>query len=169
MLTVNKDYKLIVNENYKLQVHSATSTKKYLYPKKSRFEIEQSEKNNLFYWVLQSTNGKCILKSLSGYKTLQFCLKNITPILQHGLDFNNYEVEAQNVKNGLFYILYNLDGKKIAVSGNHNSYALKSPKKSYNIAQCQQVPFNGTKKGILSVIENLKKIIEKDKKVLYFD
>ena len=169
MLKVNPDFNLAINENFNLSVHSANSTKEYLYPKKSRFEVKQSKENKLFYWTLQSTNGLPILKSLAGYATLQLCLDNIEPVLQYGTNSNNYEVEAQNYNNGLYFTLHNSTGKKIAVSGNGKSYALKAPKVGYNIALKQQVPSNGTKKGIRSCVKNINAILVKNKKVLYFD
>lgn len=166
---LNKNYNLLVNENYKLILHEARSTKKYLYPTLSRFEIKKSEKNNLFYWLLRANNANVILKSLSGLDCLQSCLDNIIPVLSYGLSVDNYEIEAQNINNGLFYLLFDNVGNKLAVSGNNNNYGLHNASSNYNIALVQQVSFTGATKGINSCINNISKIVNKDKKVLFYN
>jgi uncharacterized protein YegP (UPF0339 family) len=124
------------------------------------FELSTG-KNNLFYWVLISSNGRTILKSIRGYKTKQNAQKSIDNVLCYGLLKSHYQIETANIKgNGLYYVLY---GRKadniIAMSGNGKFYHSQTVKN--NPALSWQVCENGANKGVNSCITNLQKIAQK--------
>lgn len=170
MLKINKDYKLSTNFN----LHFASETKPYLYPKLSRFELYQSEKNKRYYWKLKATNGRVILRCTKGYENKNSAIENIIEVCQYGTDSDNFEPVWANVQNGGYtFRLQKFDATKnkmvnLAINGNGKFYTQKENRDKYNIALLNQVLENGVNKGIHSVIANLQSIIQSNKPILDF-
>ncbi len=114
------------------------------------FTIKRSKQDSKFYWVLTSSNGRSILRSIKGFKTKQNAEKNIALVLQHGTDAKKYDYETANIKgNGYyFWLIGRKYNSKLAISGNGKNY------NSLN----WQVAEMGYKKGIASCQANLKRI-----------
>lgn len=123
------------------------------------FEVKQG-KNRLYYWRLESRNGRTILRSVRGYKSKQNCHKAIANVIKYGTIKSHYEVDTPNIDgNGNYYILYGrrLGNKvygqyenavKLAISGNGKLYQSVN----YQIANM------GANKGIDSCISCLQTI-----------
>lgn len=170
MLKINENYKLYTGFN----LHFASETKAYLYPKLSRFELYKSEKNNRYYWRLKATNGRVVLRCTKGYTVKADAINNIMEVCEYGQDFDNYETIWANVQNGGYtFRLQKFDETKnnmvnLAINGNGKFYNQKINREKYTIALLNQILENGVNKGINSVINNLQSIVRDNKSILDF-
>lgn len=162
-LEINPNFNL--QSNFNLQLFSA-NVKPYLYPKNSRFELYTGN-DEKYYFFLRATNGRIILRSTKGYSQKVQAVENIHNVIKFGIDKYAYDVESQNISGmGEYFILFDEDGQKLAISGNGKSYALAQPKEKYNIALKWQVVRNGVSKGINSCVANLQAIANDNKPIL---